>query len=186
MKTYIPTRFAKAGMACAALLAMTSVVSAASYKFNASLTNDYELIVSVDETAAGFVAGGSIDKVSVLDVDISVTDGTTTVTNNGLGPQGLGEFNALSKLDITFGSDLSTATLDAAVFGFDDPTLGLQQIILDNASLFFTGFRRANDVDVTVTGTRLPDPNVVPLPAGLPLLLAGLGGFAVLRRKQNA
>ena len=28
--------------------------------------------------------------------------------------------------------------------------------------------------------------NVIPLPAGLPLLLAGIGGFAWLRRKQSA
>ncbi len=30
-----------------------------------------------------------------------------------------------------------------------------------------------------------PDPSVVPLPAGLPLLLAGLGSFAILRRKKS-
>jgi len=31
----------------------------------------------------------------------------------------------------------------------------------------------------------IPDPSVVPLPAGMPLLLAGLGGFAALRRRKN-
>lgn len=31
-----------------------------------------------------------------------------------------------------------------------------------------------------------PNPNVIPLPAGLPLLLAGLGAFAVLRRRAAA
>lgn len=34
-----------------------------------------------------------------------------------------------------------------------------------------------------VTGDKLPSP--VPLPAGLPLLLAGLGGLAVLRRRSK-
>jgi uncharacterized protein YegL len=33
---------------------------------------------------------------------------------------------------------------------------------------------------------QIVDPNVIPLPAGLPLLLAGLGAFALVRRRQAA
>jgi hypothetical protein len=31
-----------------------------------------------------------------------------------------------------------------------------------------------------------PPVDVVPLPAGMPLLLAGVGGFALLRRRKQA
>jgi hypothetical protein len=35
-------------------------------------------------------------------------------------------------------------------------------------------------------GSLPPDLDVVPLPAGLPLLLAGLGGFAILKRRKKS
>lgn len=51
----------------------------------------------------------------------------------------------------------------------------------DNRTSFF-----AFDIDGVETAVVTDPPGVVPLPAGLPLLLAGLGGLAVLRRRQRA
>ena len=54
---------------------------------------------------------------------------------------------------------------------------------------FSEGFYTPNSLDITRTffdedfTIKVTDPNVIPLPAGLPLLLSGLGIFAVVRRR---
>jgi len=45
---------------------------------------------------------------------------------------------------------------------------------------------RAADLTKAEFGVASTSPTPVPLPAGLPLLLAALGGFAVMRRKRAA
>lgn len=51
----------------------------------------------------------------------------------------------------------------------------------DRNSLFDFASNPVRDFGIRVTGTVAPAP--IPLPAGLPLLLAGLGGLALLRRR---
>ncbi|MEM6372914.1 MAG: VPLPA-CTERM sorting domain-containing protein, partial [Pseudomonadota bacterium] len=55
---------------------------------------------------------------------------------------------------------------------------------LINLSTGFSGNDFAVD-DITFTGPAPTSMTPVPLPAGLPLLLAGLGGLALLRRRQR-
>ena len=52
----------------------------------------------------------------------------------------------------------------------------------DNVRIFATG----QDLFEVADNATVGDANVVPLPAGLPLMLAGLGAFAALRRKRAA
>lgn len=84
--------------------------------------------------------------------------------------------------------DNTLNTIAGAVQSFIAPT-GATELILGIADAgAFTGnpaFYGDNDGSYSVTYQINGDPMTpVPLPAGLPLLLAGLGGFALMRRKS--
>ena len=57
---------------------------------------------------------------------------------------------------------------------------------------FTEGYYTPNSLDISRTffdqdfTIKVSAPNVVPLPAGLPLLLAGIGAFAVVRRRGRS
>lgn len=92
------------------------------------------------------------------------------------------------------------ASLDLAVNGGDCPGFSAGFCPFEAIGVAFDGIARsvsfagvANQIvfdDITF-GSEIPDPdpdptNPVPLPASLPLLAAGVGGLAVLRRRRKA
>lgn len=121
------------------------------------------------------------------------------------------ESDDLSKLTEAFfallgpGLDDELSKQGAALFGSDDAT-GLAQFLFegvfgDGVYEPFNGGAVLVEVKApglvpfaddfltdqgTITFTVLKDFGVIPLPAGLPLMLAGLGALAVLRRRQKA
>jgi len=67
--------------------------------------------------------------------------------------------------------------------GTCDPNLGT--IITDCELLGAYNFAYSAQIDVTYDFTpAVTPPSIVPLPAGMPLLLAGLGLLGVLRRRN--
>ena len=85
-----------------------------------------------------------------------------------------------------------TTLLKFDIFGFNTVMPGLN--VGDDIFLGTQGVEQVAGVgtnafiDSTIVVTRLPDPVVnpgaVPLPAGFPLMLVGLGAFGILRRKK--
>lgn len=70
-------------------------------------------------------------------------------------------------------------------FGFitDSP---FSSVRISSGDLSVFGIAETHNMDNLSFGDALVVPSTVPLPAGLPLLLAALGGFAVLRRGRMA
>lgn len=101
-------------------------------------------------------------------------DGLYTLTVAGLGPISLA-----SGASYSFGPGVTSFTLTGI-----DPTLGLDP---SNPLAFVTGIALTNiNGSATVTMTPITvETSPVPLPASLPLLLAGLGGIAALRRLRR-
>jgi uncharacterized protein YegL len=95
--------------------------------------------------------------VGVDRIDITLPDGTVILSNS---ISGIGAFSVDQSFALALGAN--TWTVNA----------------------FFTDGSTATDT-VTVYGTDGP-PGAVPLPAGLPLLVAGLGAFALLRRHRKS
>lgn len=58
--------------------------------------------------------------------------------------------------------------------------------IFTDGSFGFYNYSQTNVRYAGITEENLPDPEVVPLPAGLPLLLAGLGAFGIMNRRKKA
>lgn len=100
--------------------------------------------------------------------------GTSGVTYNGIGG-----------LD----SDFSVLTSGLAGFiGNGMISIGLTGTGTSTASgagNLITQFSTNAAAEATVTYTYTPPTSEVPLPAGLPLLLAGLGGLALVRRRKS-
>lgn len=87
--------------------------------------------------------------------------------------------SALVQAYDSFGTLLSTIilSLDSGVAFADLSSIGtLRSLVFDNTAATGAGYAYGN---ITYTAA-------VPLPASLPLLLAGLGGIAALRRKAKA
>ena len=82
---------------------------------------------------------------------------------------------------ISYGYDVASADATSSTGTF---SLGLSRPLLDK----YCGFCGTASGDFTLTASLGYDvaPAAVPLPAGLPLLLAGLSGLAVLRRYRRA
>ncbi len=78
------------------------------------------------------------------------------------------------------GNDLTLASLQDVMFTFARPT--------SNSQLTNSADRQFDARNIVTTAIDLDAPDVapVPLPAALPLMLVGLGGFAALRRRRAA
>ena len=82
--------------------------------------------------------------------------------------------------DVLLGNVLQPAASDLANYETDvDPINGYSWLRIGGDRIAISSIAWS---EVTVTDPD-PDPNVVPLPAGLPLILTGLGVLAVLRRR---
>ena len=115
--------------------------------------------------------------------------------NNNVDRYALNSLPAFGNQSLSNGVTLGT---DFAIFSNDflgiqagyqsgdaiDGTLTFANESIATAGLFFGSFTTTLDSGDTIT-MRISDANVVPLPAGLPLLLAGLAGFGVLARRKR-
>lgn len=82
------------------------------------------------------------------------------------------------------GFSLNGALIDLSDLGFADGAEVTDSLFLSRGGVFSTLWDVAalNSRDIVVPPN--PDPNKVPLPAGLPLLVAGLGALGVMRRRR--
>lgn len=134
---------------------------------NATATVSYAFQTFLDVTAGstGFSFGtGSVDGASVLRASLSVTDAD-------------GASQSTVQQDIT-------STPGSVLFGYADFTgVDLSRITSVTLNLQNTTFGTDGVIGTEFTadgGTIAP----IPVPAGLPLLLAGLGALALLRRRS--
>ena len=110
----------------------------------------------------------------------------------------------MSEVQRAFGNFGSTGWDDNTEYGFEltftstlievevDGTTELSYTSTDNGGNLFTdgafGFYNYSQARVRYAGLTeevLPPPNPIPLPASLPLLLAGIGGLSFLRRRKT-
>lgn len=134
----------------------TTPVLSGSPRFNGAIA----LLFSTDQFGVGFDAG-FFDDIGSTGITAFARDGSIlgTVVNEGLGIEFLG-----------------LVSEDADIAG----------VFLDLVGAEGSGFAIDN-LRFGVSGqVTPPDPSVVPLPAGFPLLLAGLGAFAFVRRRKEA
>jgi Ca-activated chloride channel homolog len=99
--------------------------------------------------------GGSL--VGISKIVVTLPDGTVIDPNS---VSGIGAFEVDQAYNLKAGANTWTVTA------------------------FFADGTTATDT-LTVFGTGGGDPNVIPVPAALPLLLAGLGAFGLLRRRKG-
>ncbi|MEI4484560.1 VPLPA-CTERM sorting domain-containing protein [Frigidibacter sp. MR17.14] len=106
----------------------------------------------------------------------------------GLGMFNVGGDDTLRLSFYTAGGDLITSVVSAAAFGFFG-------IVDDTGAAYATvdfvggnGYAPTDDWQAATRTTFIPEPPIapVPLPAGLPLLAAGLGALGALRLRRQA
>lgn len=127
----------------------------------------------------------------------SITDGNALIEHDGSGVTlfTLAEDNNASVSVGNFLIDTMMGTVSGDVFGLatgvtfftfgtPDPLRGIPLLISSDLAIALTSIFGAGDLTGAEFGLANTSPTPVPLPAGLPLLLAGLGGLAVLRRKR--
>jgi hypothetical protein len=115
---------------------------------------------------------------------LGITTGLRTAGWDSLSFEAVEEFGTPPDSNL-----LSAIAFDTAGIGgqpiFNDPnqiTDPLNAAFVLEVSGFGTAYAQAISTKVQ----RIVDPNVVPLPAGLPLLLAGIGAFVLVRSRQSA
>jgi len=119
--------------------------------------------------AAGFDTGFSFFYAAANQAGfVNVYDGL-----NGTG-------NVLATLNLPTTPSTCASSFDADFCPFVDAGVGFTGTAL---SVGFGGVANQGVFDDVTFGSVTPDPNVIPVPASLPLLAAALGGFAWLRRR---
>ena len=144
-------------------------------------------------TATYGISGGSVHG---DDLTIEHVPSTLTLTNED------GTSASLSDFLIQLDAVSLTGTVSARVGDSTDFTevldiiapaaadLGVQLVINDAlgaavSAIFSTDDKPVGDLSGAVLGTAVTSPQVVPVPAALPLLLAGLGGMAFVARRRK-
>lgn len=142
--------------------------------------------------SAAVLTATALDNTSYSGFDITFTDG------NGNGILDFGEESGFSSVRFNIG--LPSEIVYTQVLGFPTTDLTVAGVIpggntdpepWENRGLWLFGpgqpdFREALALFWSYQVTGLSEPSVVPLPGGLPLLLAGMGALWVLRRRQTA
>ncbi len=133
-------------------------------------------------------AGASLGTWSASDVEIQMLDFILgdgvqffSVNTDGPAPFNRMQLQFEGAAGLWDGLSLEELTQDK----LRNMTTGVMEISLLVGEGSF-GARFALDIDtITVTDVTGPRPSAVPLPAGLPLLVAGLGAFGVIRRHRS-
>ncbi len=127
----------------------------------------------------------------------SITDGNALIEHTGSGVNlfaladptvnvSVGNFLIDTMLGTVAGDVFGGAT-GVTFFTFGTPGAGgIPLLISSDLAIALTSIFGADDLTGVEFGLANTSPTPVPLPAGLPLFLAGLGGLAVLRRKRAA
>ena len=169
--------------------------------------NDSLVGVGPDNIFLTLNATGNVEQTSTLDVDgltgilrathssgvvrqasFDFTDMTTL--NLDLSLDGTWDLSILNAgVDNSFSSEFDFFVRGAAgAFGqtlsLDTPRIGFADV--NPFALNFGTLNRSLGSIVVTAPVVEPPVDVVPLPAGMPLLLAGVGGFALLRRRKRA
>ncbi len=159
-----------------AIPAQTDVVGSLSGSFEAADTSGNGFIESNEITAFSLSTSGFTDP--SRNFTISDATGSASV------------FNGVATNEIATG--ISAGLID---FVSNDFELFIQidlQLALPNFAVSFSylsdpTFALLRNEDFTINGKTFPGPDgAVPLPAGLPLLLGGLGLFGILGRRRKA
>jgi choice-of-anchor A domain-containing protein len=145
------------------------------------------LFASLAQLATGTLFVNGLDSDETIIVNVSGKTGNFQLNGGGF-DKALSRnilWNFYEAEDISLSSALFGSVLapKAAMSGFSGSTEGsviAKTIDLSNGELHYQPFRG----DLPEMPTVNPPPAPVPLPAGLPLLLAALGGLALIRRAR--
>lgn len=148
-----------------------------------------------------FVNAGGLNSTALFNITTDGASNNQTATETA----SLNAFNAgVDGLSYEAIGGLSASTIEnmrrSAALGTNGNTLAASAIVTNNSANFpnplttgfvltvtdFAGYSAAINAKVQRIVNPDPDPNVVPLPAGMPLLLAGMGVFAFMRRRKAA
>lgn len=149
---------------------------------NVAVSGSFE----IDDSSLDYVGGGTTNADDLLDYSLTFTSGANSVTGTPANQAFLQTF------DITYSNDLSTVSAWDFSLGFNFPS-GLLQFAGNNINN--GGFAQIADNGNIFDAATFPAPTLtaelvdtgttpVPLPAGLPLMVAALGllGLAARRR----
>lgn len=183
--------------ALAVAMGVSGAAQAATYALSWTGFGTYSMTGSFsfdDALLGGVITGGDLD-----DLEISVFQGATLIGTRSIAVDGLGSFAG----DFNFNFDSGAEAFQ--VGGFSGGPNGQDWFTNVGGTLCDTvGFSSGNSAQgVCVSGLGFfgsiaiesstlvavrqddPEPGVIPLPASLPLLLGGLGGLALLRRRAR-
>jgi hypothetical protein len=124
----------------------------------------------------------SLDVADALQASFSVFGpdfGTDALSGTGAAATGTDETTGLLQF-------LFTGVLGTGAYAPFDGGAVLVEILIAGLLPFADGFIADGTATLTYTILRDSSPAVIPLPAGLPLLLAGLGALAVVRRSRHS
>ncbi|MFL4471935.1 VPLPA-CTERM sorting domain-containing protein [Tateyamaria armeniaca] len=143
-------------------------------------TNLNNSIVEISFTDNVLINGAGADLVIFQNTNNNVIQLSSGATFPNLASGTFRGFIRANEPGNTSGFEIGVLEFDLSDLGFADGAEVTDGLFLRRASIFSTVW------DVAALNSRsvvAPPVNPVPLPAGLPLLLAGLGVFALLRRK---
>lgn len=157
--------------------------------------------LAISNLTSLFVNAGGLNSTALFNI---TTDGSSN-NQDATETASLNAFNAgVDGLSYEAIGGLGASTIEnmrrSAALGTNGNTLAASAIVTNNSANLpnplttgfvltvtdFAGYSAAINAKVQRIVNPDPDPNMVPLPAGMPLLLAGMGVFAFMRRRKAA